>query len=297
MRQELQPAPLPELAFLMQEIEQRFGPALQAVLLYGAALRQGLGGDTMADLHVIVSDYQSAYGATWERWANRLLPPNVYYLQSEDGVLRAKYAVFSLAQLERLSHAFLPQVWGRWVQPMRLLMAASLQVQDTLAAMRARAALTFLSHALPLAPRCGTIETLWQTGLAASYRTELRPEGPQRIQTLLEGASPRLEKLTRAATQALPMHCTGEQYSSTLRPWQVRMDRMLWLGRVILGKLANIMRLAKATLTFHGGIEYAIWKIQRHTGHTIAVTPRLRRHPVLLGLPRLIILWWQGVLR
>ena len=297
MRHELAPALRPDLAPLLQVIEQRFGGSLQAVLFYGAALRQGVVGDAMVDFYVIVRDYQDAYEAAWERWANRLLPPNVYYLQTEDGALRAKYAVFSLPHLKRLSHGFLPQVWGRLVQPMQLLMVASSMIQDELAAIRADAVLTFLYHTLPLAPAHCTIANLWHSGLAASYRTELRPEGPQRIVALLQAALPRLDRLTRAAAPALPMRCAGELCTSEIGRWHRCAARLLWLGRMILGKLANIMRLAKATLTFQGGIDYAVWKIQRHTGHTIAITPRLRRHPVLLGFPRLIALWWRGLLR
>lgn len=297
MRHELAPASQPELTPLLQVIEQRFGDSLQAVLFYGAALRQGLDGDAMVDLYVIVSDYRSAYGAAWERWANRVLPPNVYYLQAEGGVLRAKYAVFSLPHLERLSHAFLPQVWGRLVQPMQLLMVASSMTQDKLAAIRAGAVLTFLRHALPLAPACSSIETVWRIGLMASYRTELRPEGPQRIATLLQTALARLGTLTRAAAPALPMHCTEKLCTSEIGRWHRGAARLLWIGRMMLGKVANIMRLAKATLTFQGGLDYAAWKIQRHTGHTITITPRLRRHPVLLGFPKLIALWWRGLLR
>jgi len=297
MRQEMAPAYHPELEPLLQAIEQRFGHSLEAVLFYGATLREGIEKGSMVDLYVVVNDYRKTYEAWWERWANRLLPPNVYYLQTEDGTLRAKYAVFSLSHLDRLSRAFLPQVWGRLVQPMQLLMVTSGRVVDALALIRAQAVLTFLRQTLPLAPACCTIETLWRTGLAASYRTELRPEGPQRIATLLQDATPHLHALTRAAATALPMHCTDELCTSEIGRWHRRAARLLWLGRMMLGKLANILRLAKATLTFQGGIDYAAWKVQRHTGHAITITPRLRRHPVLLGLPRLIALWWRGLLR
>ena len=297
MRHELAPTPRPELAPLLQVIERRFGDSLQAVLFYGAALRQGVGGDAMVDFYVIVSDYQRAYGIAWERWANRALPPNVYYLQTDDGTLRAKYAVFSLPHLKRLSHGFLPQVWGRLVQPMQLLMVASSMIQGELAIIRANAVLTFLRHALPLAPAHCSIETVWRIGLMASYCTELRPEGPQRIATLLHNALPRLDGLTRAAAPALPLDCSDTQCLNHVQPRQRLLARLQWTGRMMLGKLANIMRLAKATLTFQGGIEYAAWKVQRHTGHAITITPRLRRHPVLLGFPRLIALWWRGLLR
>ena len=296
MRQEMAPTHHPELEPLLQVIQQRFGHSLEAVLFYGATLREGIAQGGLVDLYVVVNDYRKAYEIWWERWANRLLPPNVYYLQTEDGALRAKYAVFSLPHLKHLSHSFLPQVWGRLVQPMQLLMVASNVIQEELAVIRADAMLTFLHHTLPLAPAYCTIETLWRTGLAASYRTELRPEGPQRIAMLLQKALPRLDELTRAAAPALPLDCSDKQCLIHVRPRQRLLARLQWKGRMVLGKLANILRLTKATLTFQGGIDYAAWKVQRHTGHAITITPRLRRHPVLLGLPRLIALWWRGLL-
>ena len=40
----------------------------------------------------------------------------------------------------------------------------------------------------------------------------------------------------------------------------------------------------KAAFTFEGGADYAAFKIERHTGRKIEVTPWQRRHPLLAGL-------------
>ena len=44
-----------------------------------------------------------------------------------------------------------------------------------------------------------------------------------------------------------------------------------------------MLRLAKASLTFEGGVDYAAWKIERHTGVRVVVTDRLRRYPLVFG--------------
>jgi hypothetical protein len=59
----------------------------------------------------------------------------------------------------------------------------------------------------------------------------------------------------------------------------------------------NLARLAKAAFTFSGGVDYIAWKIERHSGHKIEVTPFQRRHPLLAAGPALWRLWRQGVLR
>ena len=59
------------------------------------------------------------------RWLNRLVPPNVYYVEAEHvgGKVRAKYALVSLGQLERLvgPATLNPYFWARFAQPTGLL--------------------------------------------------------------------------------------------------------------------------------------------------------------------------------
>jgi poly-beta-hydroxyalkanoate depolymerase len=52
-----------------------------------------------------------------------------------------------------------------------------------------------------------------------------------------------------------------------------------------------VVRLAKASFTFADGIDYLAWKINRHAGTQIVITPWQRRHPLLAAimlLPRLV---------
>src|SRR3546814_16413906 len=64
-----------------------------------------------------------------------------------------------------------------------------------------------------------------------------------------------------------------------------------WTRRRIEGKLLSIVRLAKASLTYAGGIDYLAWKINRHAGTKIAIKPWQRRWPLIAALtlvPRLV---------
>ena len=64
-----------------------------------------------------------------------------------------------------------------------------------------------------------------------------------------------------------------------------------WARRRIEGKLLSIARLAKASLTYAGGIDYLAWKINRHAGTKIEIKPWQRRWPLVAALtlvPRLI---------
>jgi hypothetical protein len=77
-------------------------------------------------------------------------------------------------------------------------------------------------------------------------------------------------------------------HRGSLRSWRLRR----WQGKVL-----SVLRLSKAAFTFHDSISYAAWKIERHTGVRVEVTPMLRRHPVLWGLKVSWQLLRRGVMR
>jgi hypothetical protein len=58
-----------------------------------------------------------------------------------------------------------------------------------------------------------------------------------------------------------------------------------------------MLRLLKAAFTFDGGADYVVWKIERHRGVRLQLSPWQRRFP-LLAAPGI---YWQlrrrGILR
>ncbi|MFT8765165.1 MAG: hypothetical protein ABF809_14365, partial [Gluconobacter potus] len=53
------------------------------------------------------------------------------------------------------------------------------------------------------------------------------------------------------------------------------------------GRPRNVARLLKAAFTFENGASYLAWKIQRHTGFDMQLSPFESRHPIVM-LPRLL---------
>jgi hypothetical protein len=82
------------------------------------------------------------------------------------------------------------------------------------------------------------------------------------------------------------------------RPWRARSGprwaRGTWALRRLLGKPLALARLFKALLTFEGALDYGAWKLERHSGERIILTPRLRRFPWLFVWPELWRLWRAG---
>ena len=65
-----------------------------------------------------------------------------------------------------------------------------------------------------------------------------------------------------------------------------------WAKRRRMGKPLNLLRLVKASTTFEGAARYAAWKIERHTGLPLEVTPLNERFP-LLAAPRVLWALWR----
>jgi len=70
-----------------------------------------------------------------------------------------------------------------------------------------------------------------------------------------------------------------EAHDGVLRP--VKRGLPGWAWPNLMGKPLNIARILKAAFTFDGAARYAAYKIGRHTGVEIEVTPWRERHPFL----------------
>jgi hypothetical protein len=67
--------------------------------------------------------------------------------------------------------------------------------------------------------------------------------------------------------------------------------RQHWLSRRRFGKPLNLLRLIKASTTFEGAARYAAWKVERHTGVAVEVTPWREKHPILAAPGVLFKVW------
>ena len=258
---------------MAEAIAKQHGKASRAVLFYGSCLREKKLDGLMLDFYLIVSDYPAAYDTAWLAAANRLIPPNVFYF--EYGGLVAKYAVLSDADFHRLNgpETSSVSVWARFAQPSRLVWAASNAVRERAIAAVSRAAPTLLAAA-GQQPEEGGLER-WRRAFALTYSSELRAERKTRAASVVDLDPDRYERFTAPTLAA----------AKGLRP------KSSWAWRRIEGKGLSVIRLAKASLTFAGGADYIVWKINRHAGTEITLKPWQRRHPLLAGislLPRLL---------
>jgi len=284
------PAP-PAVGVLIDEILRRHADAAQAVLFYGSCLRSGDELDGLVDLYLLVDDYRKAFRGRMHALLNKLLPPNVYYLEREfkGYTVRTKYAVVSLADFQKGTapawfHSYL---WGRFCQPTVLLYARDQEVQELVQKCFAQAVITFILRLLPVVSNEFTAQQLWRRGLMLSYGAELRSEKPEKRARLYDAAPDYYEEVTRLAMEAMPYPVkitAGDGKTRYCLPVSRRrrlQGLLAWRLRSIQGKLLSILRLLKATFTFEGGVDYILWKIERHSGVAIDVEPRLRHWPVL----------------
>ena len=281
----------PAVRILIDEILQRHGEAAQGILFYGSCLRSGDDLDGLVDLYLLVDDYRSAFKSRIQSFLNMLLPPNVYYLERkfEDQVVRTKYAVLSLADFQkgtsmRWFHSYL---WGRFCQPTALLYSRNEAVAEQVMKCFAQSVLTFVRRVLPQAGHEFTAQKLWGRGLTLSYSAELRSEKPEKRARLYDAAPEYYEEITRLAVDVVDGSIQIDDSTDILRYHQQLstgkrlVSRCAWKLRSWQGKLLSVLRLLKATLTFEGGVDYILWKIERHSGITVEVEPRLKRRPIL----------------
>jgi hypothetical protein len=281
----------PAVKALADEILGRYGNAVEAVLFYGSCLRAGddLGG--IVDLYVLVDTYRAAYGRGIEASLNKLLPPNVFYLEIpfENRRARAKYAVLSMVDFQRGTSLarFHSYFWARFSQPTALAYVRSDEIADKVHAALVQALLTFVTRVLPQMTTPFCAGDLWRRGLLLSYRSELRAERPEKIVRLFDAAADYYEQATQIVAPELPffVQCLRTEAPASYRVGLPKRTRWLntwhWRFRIWQGKILSVLRLSKGLLTFRGGVDYILWKIERHSGVNIELSPRLRRLPWL----------------
>jgi hypothetical protein len=274
----------PRVTALAKAIAKAHGKASRAVLFYGSCLREKQFDGLMLDFYLIVSDYRSAYARRWLRVANRLIPPNVFPFEA--GGLEAKYAVLSEADFHRLNgpETRNVSVWARFAQPSRLVWAANETARKKAIAAVARAAPTLLASAILTVPDSDDPLDLWRGAFKLTYSAELRAERRGRSGMFVEFDPERYLRFTEPAIREIAAGNTKRAGGG-------------WTRRRIEGKLLTALRLAKASATFAGGVDYIAWKINRHAGTAIAIKPWQRRWPLLAAISLVPKLLRSGAVR
>ncbi|MEX2519364.1 MAG: hypothetical protein WD969_08550 [Paracoccaceae bacterium] len=261
-------------------------PGVAAVLFYGSCLQKSTA-DGLLDFYVL-TDARRPFGqGALEAAAGRALPPNVYH--ETLGTLRAKVAVIDIAAFAaRMRAANMDtSIWARFCQRAALPFALDEAAREAVVGAVASAVETGAIWAERLAggraarPSAGAA---WRTLFAATYGAELRPETEGRADAIVAMDEERFAKLwdlTATARAGAPEVDTGRE----------------WARRRRRGKVRNAARLVKAAFTFRGGLDYALWKVERHSGRPVEISPWERRWPWLAAPCVAYRLWRERRLR
>lgn len=255
------------------------------VIFYGSNLRTG-------SLEGVLDFYILLAGPQRERiW------PRVSYREWDyhGEILRAKIATLSLEQFAKAARGQSRDttIWARFVQPSALIWARDDDQRKTIAKSVSQAAQTAARLAAALGPESGTAGDFWQALFQATYRAEFRVEKPGREDSILSVNQAHFEGLLPLAWNAQGIEFTqaGGRFSPHLTDQRKAAILRWWQTRARAGKALNLLRLAKATTTFDGAADYAAWKLNRHTGIALEVTPFREKHPLLAAPGALIELW------
>ena len=273
----------PLLAAFVTRLRARFGTHVQAVLLYGSYVRGKR--DTVLDFYVLLDNYAAL--PRWHAWANRVLPPNVYYLTvtHDAAEIAAKFATVSVAQFANaISGDVHSYFWARFAQPFIIAYALDDALREHLLTLGQQAAKRMIAATLPLLPPVFSTEELWRRAFGLTYGSELRAEDAAAGQALYSAYASALDRVTVA--HAVELGLTRDASGA----WQWRAQRaarrqaeITWYWRRLLGKALSIARLLKAAFTFNDPLDYVVWKVARHSGVIVTPSARARRHPLVFG--------------
>jgi hypothetical protein len=286
-------APCPPEARAFAEALARAAGA-RAALFYGSVLRTGDLEHSILDFYLLTGDSRRR---GWRGWLSRHLWPDVSYREMTIGgrTLRAKVATMPLTTFCRAAAGdYLDTtIWTRFVQPSALVWAADSDAADAVTAAIAAASETAGRYAAALGPESGRAEDFWSALFRGTYKAELRVEKPGREREIIAFDRERYERVLPLAwaSGGVPFTASDGVLRPQLGAETARRLRSAWARRAQVGKTLNAARLVKAASTFEGATRYAAWKIQRHTGVAIEVTPWRERHPVLAAPGAAWTLW------
>ena len=311
------PAPAAALA-LAEAIRERHGAALSAVIFYGSCLRKRTH-EGVLDFYVLVDSYRDTYAPGWLRISNTVLPPNVFYLETQAVLeaggapteLRCKYAVVSSSDFEALvsPSCMHPYIWARFAQPAMTVWARDDEARTHVERCAATAICTLVERLTPFLPARGRVQrfrfsALWQEAFRRTYRTEFRGESSETIRAHYEADPERYERAARCALGVLKDAGRIEDFASFsgaaevyLSPFRRTLLRLRWQLAWPFSKSLSLVRLFKTATTFGDWLPYALWKLERHSGSHLELTKRQREHPLIFGWPVILRILSQRSLR
>jgi len=268
------------------------GDSLGGVVFFGSRL-VGSSPDrnSAPDLFAIVDDYDAFYrrfapvasrrSARTLALLNRWLPPNIV---SFDG---AKVFVIDRADFARDTGPRSRDHFcrGRLAQRAEIVWAASDEARVEIGAGIESARRTTLDWALLECPPVFDVPTFCERMLVRSYAAEIRPETPGRVREVLAAQREFWVETYGPILAASPDLAAAEGGFRLVRSTS-RRRRLRWNLYFRRSRARATLRWAKYVLTFEGWLDYIVKKVERRTGHTIELTERERRWPLLFLWPK-----------
>lgn len=283
---------------VVEAIRAEHGDAVRAVLFYGSC-RRAAQPDGVLDFYILVDDYHSYHRNLFRSLINRLLPPDVSFLRAGDAAaghdfqqgggapgIAAKITVISCDQFARRVRpdAIDTTLWARFTQPSSLLYAADESAKCQVLAALMMAVRTACGWAVKCGPAASSSALFWGQLFSMTYGAELRVERGNRPQLIYDNDVDYYDGIFNALELDLPRT-------------RINPAPGAWAFRRMAGKVLSVLRLCKAAFTFKGGVDYLLWKIERHSGAALTLRPWQYRHPILAAPQLLYRLLRQGVLR
>jgi hypothetical protein len=271
---------------------------VRAVVGYGSWYTHDLRKpDSFPDVYVVIDRYGGHYGNAVHAWMNRVLPPNVYFLWGDgEGhrVVRGKYNVISTADLERECSPALRDVYnaGRLTKLVWIAWVRDAPTQQWFISRLLDAHCTLAPLVLALLPERFSLDDFSLELLGLSYRAEPRLEGWEHVRALQAAHSGYYRTLHRLlldafvdATTLLAADAGG--FCKLARPeWSELARRARRLVR--RSRWRGYLRWPRIILTEPNLVDLAANEAERKAGVRIRVTPRLRRHPFIYGVPEFL---------
>jgi hypothetical protein len=275
----------PAVAAFAAQLGEQAGA--RAVLFYGSNLRTG-SLDGLLDFYVLLPGEPER--GLWPRISYREKP-------HDGGLLRAKVATMTLAMFAAAARGETldTTIWARFVQPSALGWTTDAAAEAEVVAALEQAACTAARLAVAVGPARGPEEDFWRALFRATYRAEFRVEPSGREASILAANRAHFDGLLPLAlvAEGIAFAQDGRTIEPKLEDAR-RAEILRWWGkRRRLGKALNLRRLARAMTTFDGGMRYAAWKVERHTGMPVKVTPLREKFP-LIAAPSVLWLLWRS---
>ncbi len=276
---------MPEVSAFGEKLARESGAL--GVLFYGSNLRTGeLEG--VLDFYVLLPGKPES--GIWPR-----VSYHEWHHAGHD--LRAKVATMTLAKFAQAASGELldTTIWARFAQPCAMVWQRDDAAHEAVRAAVATAVATAARLAATLGPGSGEDDAFWTALFQATYSAEFRVESTGRSQSILDLNRTHFDGLFPLALTAadIPFRRDGAAIAPQIEPEARSRIARWWAKRRRLGKAINLIRLVRASFTFEGAARYAAWKIERHTGIRVDVTPWRERHPVLAA-PGVMFSVWRG---